>query len=217
MNILQMLYDSLITQDAEGNDVMWLAESYVAETHDDNPNVPEGFTRFTFQMLQNATWSDGMSLTAEDVAFSLNYYRDSAGNPYGTDLTEMTAAYAPTTYTLIVEFNSESYWHLHTVGYKPVIPKHIFQDIGLEGWNTWNPIPPDDAMVTSGPFNVSEYVAGEFTEITYNPIYFFGLGDLRDPVDPPVTEPPLLLPILAGVVGATVVILVGGYVLIRQR
>ncbi|MHA2424316.1 MAG: ABC transporter substrate-binding protein, partial [Candidatus Thorarchaeota archaeon] len=188
MNILSMLYDSLITQDSEGNDVMWLAETYTAETHDDNPSVPDGHTRFTFQMIQNATWTDGTSITAEDVAFSLNYFRDSAGNPYGTDLTEMTAAYAPTTFTLVVEFSSESYWHLHTIGYKPVIPKHVFQDVGLDGWNTWNPIPPNDAMVTSGPFNVSEYVAGEFTELSYNPHYFFGLGE--NGVTPPPPPPP---------------------------
>ena len=85
----------------------------------------------------------------------------------------MAATFAPTRYTVIVEFDTESYWHLHTVSYKPIIPKHIFQDIGLEGWNLWNPIPPDDAMVTSGPFNVSDYVMGEYIELTYNPNYLF--------------------------------------------
>ncbi|MFW9953508.1 MAG: ABC transporter substrate-binding protein [Candidatus Thorarchaeota archaeon] len=219
MNVLNQLYDSLIQQDSEGNDVLWLAESYVAETHDDNPSVPDGYTRFTFQMIQNATWTDGSPLTAEDVAFSLNYFRDAAGNPYGVDLTEMTAAYAPTTYTLIVEFSSESFWHLHTVAYKPIIPKHVFQDIGLDGWNLWNPNPPTEEMVTSGPFTVSDYVAGEFTELTYNPDYFFGL-DRTTPTTPtgpttPTTD--LTMAIVAGAVGAAVVILVGGYVLMRQR
>ncbi|MFW9850680.1 MAG: hypothetical protein ACFFF4_16225, partial [Candidatus Thorarchaeota archaeon] len=87
---------------------------------------------------------------------------------------DMQAAYAPTTYSVVVEFESESYWHLHTVGYKPVIPKHIFEGTNSSDWNLWNPDPPTEAMVTSGPFNVSEFVAGEFTELTYNPNYFFG-------------------------------------------
>ncbi len=217
-NVLNQLYDSLITQDPEGNDVMWLAETYEAETNDDNPAVPDGYTRFTFQMIQNATWTDGMPLTAEDVAFSLNYFRDAPGNPYGADLSEMTAAYAPTPYTLIVEFRTESYWHLHTVGYKPVIPKHIFQDIGLDGWNLWNPDPTSETMVTSGPFNVSDYVAGEFCELTYNPNYYYGLdrGDTTGGGgETPLGD--LTLAIVAGAVGAAVVILVGGYVLMRQR
>jgi peptide/nickel transport system substrate-binding protein len=218
MNILNMLYDSLITQDEEGEDVLWLAESYEAETNDDNPAVPEGYTRFTFDIIQNATWTDGTPLTAEDVAFSLNYFRDAPGNPYGTDLTEMTAAYAPTTYRMVVEFSTESYWHLHTVGYKPIIPKHVFEDIGLESWNLWNPIPPDDEMVTSGPYNVSDYVAGEFTELTRYDNFFYGFDYGEGPGDDGDVFPQeLLLAVVAGAVGAAVVILVGGYVLMRQR
>jgi len=218
MNVLNQLYDSMIQLDSDGNDVMWLAESYIAETHEDNPAVPDGYTRFTFDLVQNATWTDGTQLTAEDVAFSLNYFRDSPGSPYAADLTELTAAYAPTPYTVIVEFNSESYWHLHTAAFKPIIPKHVFQEIGIDGWNTWNPHPPTEEMVTSGPFNISDYVAGEFVELTYNPNYVFGIehivGDTTTP-DPGLGD--LTMAIVAGAVGAAVVILVGGYVLMRQR
>ncbi|MFW9980141.1 MAG: ABC transporter substrate-binding protein [Candidatus Thorarchaeota archaeon] len=218
MNVLGELYDSLIIQDPDGNDVMWLAETYEAETHDDNPAVPEGYTRFTFDIIQNATWTDGALITGEDIAFSLNYFRDAPGNPYGADLSEMTAAYAPTTYTVVVEFGSESFWHLHTVGYKPIIPKHFFQEIGLDGWNLWNPDPPNEAMITSGPYNVSDYVAGEFVELTRYDNYFYALSGSSTGPSGPTTEPdPVFLAIVAGAVGASVVILVGGYVLMRQR
>lgn len=201
MNVLQMLYDSLIRIDESGADVLWLAESVTTETHADNPAVSEGYTRFTFEVIQNATWTDGTPLTANDVAFSMNYYRDSPGNPYGTDLTELSAAYAPTTYTAVMEFNTESYWHLHTIGYKPIIPKHIFQEIGLENWNTWNPIPPNDEMVTSGPYNVSEYVAGEFTELTYNPSYFYSRPDYPSGPTLPEIQPHQDLIIFTGTTG----------------
>jgi ABC-type transport system substrate-binding protein len=257
-NVLQMLYDSLITIYSDGSDLLWLAESYTAETHDDNPAVPEGNTRFTFDMIQNATFTDGTPLTAEDAAYSLNYFRDAPGNPYAVDITEMTAAYAPTTYRLVVEFSSESYWHLHSISYKPIIPKHFFLTLGLDGWNEWDPQPPTEGMITSGPFNVSDYVAGEFCELEYNPDYFFGLD--RDEVWPTDTAPTTLtttepttttsamttssttgtvtttstttsttepttpeptqdytMAIVAGAVGAAVVILVGGYVLLRQK
>jgi peptide/nickel transport system substrate-binding protein len=219
MNVLNMLYDSLMQQDWNGVDVLWLAEDYLAETSADNPDVPAGYTRFTFDMIQNATWTDGTPLTADDVAYSLNYFRDAPGNPYGVDLTDMTAAYAPTTYTLVVEFSTESFWHLHTVAYKPVIPKHKFINVGLDGWNTWNPNPPTEEMTTSGPFNVSDYVEGEFTEITYNPNYFFGLDrtTTTEPTGPTGEPQDWTLAIIAGAVGAAVIILVGGYVLMRQR
>jgi len=217
-NVNQMMWDSLIIVAPDGTDVNWLAESYTTETHTDNPSVPDGHTRFTFQMIQNATWTDGMPLTAEDAAFTLNYLKEAPGNQYGSDLTDLVAAYAPTTYTLVVEFDTESFWHLHTVAYKPIIPKHVFEEIGAANWNLWNPDPPNEAMVTSGPFNVSEYVAGEFTELTYNPNYFFGPDRTTSPTTPTgSTGPDFTLAIVAGAVGAAVVILVGGFVLMRQR
>ena len=192
--------------------------------------------------------AEGRSCTsAEDVAFSLNYFRDSPGNPYGPDLVEMTAAFAPTTYRMIVEFGSESFWHLHTIAYKPIIPKHMFLPRGLDGWNTWDPQPPQEMMVTSGPYNVSDYVAGEFCELTYNPNYVFGLDRTEawptttaqgttteitttesvttTSTTTTTTEEPttsgtggdFTMAIVAGAVGAAVVILVGGYVLLRQK
>ncbi|TXT54104.1 MAG: Periplasmic dipeptide transport protein [Candidatus Thorarchaeota archaeon] len=219
-NVNNQLWDSLITQNPNGEDVNWLCESYIGETHDDNPAVPDGNTRFTFSMIQNATWTDGEPITAYDAAFSLNYYRNAPGNPYGVDLTDLAAAYAQDPYTLIVEFDSESFWHLHTVSYKPIIPKHIFTNPEFPAWNEWNPDPtdPDEPFfVTSGPFTISEYVAGEFTELTYNPDYFFGI---EHPEATPTTSPfagDLVLAVVAGAVGAAVVILVGGYILLRQN
>ncbi len=176
IQVLIELYDSMMTLGPEGNDMMWLAKTYLAETHATNAAIPAGHTRFTFQLLQNATWTDGTPLTAEDVAFSLNFLRNAPRNRYRQDLLDMSAAYAPSTYTVVVEFSTESYWHLHGVAFKPVFPKHIMKEILIEDWAYWSPNPPVEEMVTSGPFNVSEYVAGEFCELTYNPNYFFGLN-----------------------------------------
>jgi len=217
-NVLNQLYDSLINRDAQGADVLWLAESYVAETNADNPDVPEGHTRFTFDMIQNATWTDGQPLTAYDVAFTMNFYREAPANQYGSDLTDLQAAYATSTYQVVVEMGTESYWHLHTIGYKPIIPKHVFELIGAANWATWNPQPPNQEMVTSGPFNVSDYLAGEYCEETYNPNYFFG-PDRSGVTTTTTTATPanFTLAVVAGAVGAAVVILVGGYILLRQK
>lgn len=156
-----------------GADIMWLAESYLVETNADNPGVPEGHTHFLIDMIQNVTWTDGSPLTAEDVAFTLNYYHDAPNNQYGADLSEMHSAYAAVLYTVAVEFNTESYWHMRRIAFKPILPKHVMQDIMIENWSEWRPNPPVEEMVTSGPFNVSEYVAGEFIELTRNDNYFY--------------------------------------------
>ena len=185
-DVLAELYDTLVTTDYQGNDIPWLASSWTIATHSDNASVPSGHTRITFNMIQNATWSDSQPLTADDVAFSLNFYRDASGNPFGPSLVDMTAAYATTTYQVVVEFSTESYWHLHDCGYQYIIPKHFFIAHGIttSNWSSWNPRPPTDTMVTSGPFYVSTYVAGEFCELTRNPNYFY-----KCPVPPAVDHP----------------------------
>ncbi|MFW9847661.1 MAG: ABC transporter substrate-binding protein [Candidatus Thorarchaeota archaeon] len=216
--ILSELYDSLLRTDPNGNDLNWLCESYTMLTNDDNPHVPPGYTRIAFDIVQNATWTDGIPLTGEDVAFSLNYYRNLKGNPFGVDLVDMTAAYTPSPYKVIVEFSSESYWHLDSVAYKPIIPKHVFKDIGIEGWNTWNPHPPVDEMVTSGPFNVSEHIDGEFTELTRFDNYFRGLDYDNTGEEPEPTSPPDLIPALVvGTISAAVTIAFGGYIITKKN
>jgi len=220
IQVLTEMYDSMMRLDSTGLDMMWLAESYLAETHDTNDAIPDGHTRFTFDLIQNATWTDGMPLTAEDVAFSLNFLRDAPGNRYRPDLLQMSAAYAPSTYTVVVEFNTESYWHLHGVAFKPIFPKHVMQEIVIEDWAEWSPNPPVEEFVTSGPFNITEYVAGEFAELTYNPNYFFAPDRTTTPPTTTTTTevpPDYTMAIVAGAVGAAVVILVGGYVLMRQK
>ncbi|MFW9908178.1 MAG: ABC transporter substrate-binding protein [Candidatus Thorarchaeota archaeon] len=216
--ILSELYDPLIRLDPCGNDVNWLCESYAIRTHSDNPSIPDGYTRIIFDLVQNATWIDGTPLTAEDVAFTFNYYRDTTSNPFGWDLSDMTAVYAPTPYRVIFEYSTESYWHLHTVSYKPIIPKHVFENIGLAGWNLWNPHPPEDEMVTSGPFNVSEHIDGEFTELTRNDAYFRGFDDdvqrSTTSDDPP---PNFIMVLSVGVFSAVIAVVIGGMVILRRQ
>jgi peptide/nickel transport system substrate-binding protein len=216
-NVNNNLWDSMIALDWEGVDMPWLAESYNVYTHADDASVPAGHTRLVFNLIQNATWTDGQPLTAEDVAFTLNFYRDAPSNQYGVDLKDMSAAYAKTAYQVVVEFTSESYWYPHTVGYKPILPKHVFAAIGAEHWSTWNPIPPTTKMVLSGPFNCTDWVPGEFCELSYNPNYFFGLQHGPGTTTTTVGGTDLTMAIVAGAVGAAVVILVGGYVLLRQK
>ncbi|MFW9909586.1 MAG: ABC transporter substrate-binding protein [Candidatus Thorarchaeota archaeon] len=203
------LWDSLLRRSPTGEDLPWIAESYSAEV------TSGGGTRFTFNLVQNATWTDGVPITGEDVAFTLNYYKDASGNPYGTDLSEMTAAYSPTTYFVIVEFSSQSFWHLHTCGYKPIIPRHIFQEIPPDEWYTWNPQPPSEPMVTSGPFNVTNYVLGEFTELSRNYAYFRS----ADSSSEKPTEPFEFLLSVSGIItiGSVFVIIVVAVLILRSR
>jgi ABC-type transport system substrate-binding protein len=203
-----------------------LAESMAVETHSDDSSVVPGHTRFTIDILQNATWSDGTPLTANDVAFSYNYFLESYeyGNRAGSLLQDLESATAPTTYTVVLDFNTESYWHFGHFAYLWLIPEHIFNDvtgIGAAGWNTWNPVfDSSEPNVNCGPFQLTDFEAGEFYEVTYNPNFYYAVpheAPTTTTTTPPPGEVDWTLAIVAGAVGAAVVILVGGFVLLRQK
>jgi peptide/nickel transport system substrate-binding protein len=161
-----LLYDSLIRQDREGNDVLWLAESIHIETHVDNSEVPEGSTRFTIRIIENATWTDGSGLDANDVKATLEYYQNMT-----PDLKNLAGINVLDSEELQVEFNVESHWLLHRFGYKPILPEVVLDEVGPEAWATWNPDPTEEPMLTSGPFNVTGYVNSEYIELSKNPNY----------------------------------------------
>jgi len=177
--LTENLYSSLFKYGPDLKPVQDLAESMIIETHSDNLVVPEGHRRYTIDIIQNATWSDGVPLTAEDVAFTLTYAVASAiyGNPAGTDLGDLVAAYAPSAYRVVIEFSTDSYWHFSTFAFDKIIPKHIFNDedgIGYDGWADWNPVfNPAHPHVTSGPFIVTDYEAGEYYELSANPLFYY--------------------------------------------
>ncbi|TFG04260.1 hypothetical protein EU538_12545, partial [Candidatus Thorarchaeota archaeon] len=181
-DLLSMLYDSLLRQDANGGLLPWLAESCALATHEDDPSVSQNHTRVTFDLVQNATWSDGEPLTASDVVFTLDFYRDAAGHSYSQELNGMSALYTQTPYRVIIEFDTQSYWHLYTLTDMPILPAHALSDISPDEWESWNP-DPAESMVTSGPFNVSEHVPGSYTRLTANEQYFRNpRSDFHSPV-----------------------------------
>ena len=200
-NIIEEFWPSLYKTAPDLTPWPDLAQSLLIETHSDNPAVPSGHIRFTIDIIQNATWSDGVPLTAEDVAFSFTYMVESGvyGNPYGADLSDLVAAYAPTPYRVILEFGTESYWQFTNFAFDYIIPEHIFNDddgIGYENWNIWNPVfDPEEPHVTCGPFVMTDMEAGEFYEISRNPLFhWFYMSDTSSSSTTTTTSsPPVVL------------------------
>ena len=177
--ILSNLYSSLFKYGPDLNPWPDLAESSLTETHSTNPAVPDGHTRFTFDIIQNATWSDGTPLTADDVVFTYVYQYESGkyGNPAGAELGDLVAAYTPIPYRVILEFSTESYWHFSDFAFDYIIPQHIFNDdtgIGYEDWIYWNPVYNEaHPHVTCGPFIFTDYEDGNYYTISRNPLFHY--------------------------------------------
>jgi len=187
--IMDNLWPSLYKYGPDVNPVPDLAENMWTETHSDNPAVPDGHTRFTIDIVRNATWSDGEPVTARDVAFSFTYAFESAAynNPAPLQIGDLIAAYSTTHFRVILEFSTETYWHFSNFAYDYIIPEHIFNDetgIGYEGWNTWNPVfDPAEPHVNCGPFNFTDFEAGEYYKIERNPRFHYAT-DIGNPIEP---------------------------------
>jgi ABC-type transport system substrate-binding protein len=180
--ILENLYSCLYHLGPDGKPVVDLAKNMDIETHSTNPAVIPGHTRYIIDIVQNATWTDGEPLTAEDVAFTFNYMiqmeplPDPEAQPLDWGLSELYAVYAPTNFTVIFEFTTESYWNFEKFAFRHIIPKHIYTSeiCSTMHWSEWNPVfNPEHPMVTSGPFSISDYDSGEFYELTRNPNYYY--------------------------------------------
>jgi len=178
-SMLAEVWPSLYLRGPDLQPYPYLAEQLLTETHSDNPSVERGRTRFTIDIIRNATWDDGIPLTAEDVIFSLKYSVESGvhGNPAGESLTNLVAAYAPSTYRAVIEFDTETYWHFSKFAYDYIIPMHIFNDktgFGYEGWNMWGlSFGNASAVACSGPFSYYDDVEGEFSKLTVNPDFCY--------------------------------------------
>ncbi|MFW9769201.1 MAG: ABC transporter substrate-binding protein, partial [Candidatus Thorarchaeota archaeon] len=165
-----------------------IATSMSVERHADNQDIPEGHTRLTIDMIQNATWSDGIPLTAEDVVFTHMYELESGafGNPAAQDLQGILSIYAPTPYRVVIEYSTESFWYPYNEAVRYIIPKRMFSlgGIGYERWEDWNPVrDPDEPHITCGPFIMNEFISTENTmEFTMkkNPNYHYNASDLPD-------------------------------------
>ncbi|TFG06134.1 hypothetical protein EU538_10670 [Candidatus Thorarchaeota archaeon] len=187
---LHLMYDSLLRRGPDGNGLSWLAESYVVETHDDDRSVAEGTTRFTFDIRTDVTWTDGSRLTASDIVAALNFYRVSPGNPLGEGMSHVYAAYTLSSSRLVVDVNQVSYWGRYAFCLKPILPQSLLEDLEPEDWVDWDPQPPEERMITSGPFNVSA-VESEYLSLSHNPDCFtrksFVPPEIKSPPDAIIT------------------------------
>jgi len=156
--IFELVYDSMYELNLDGSFTLTLAES--VERSDDG-------LVYTFKIRDGIKWHDGKPLTAEDIAFSYNLYKDTPEYPY------MNGYYTPYFETIEATANNEVILTLNEaipniesqLVFLYVLPKHIWEGVDkLEYENV--------EMVGSGTFKVAEYAQNEFIRLTANKEHF---------------------------------------------
>ncbi|NJN43583.1 MAG: ABC transporter substrate-binding protein [Anaerolineae bacterium] len=121
--IFEMVYDSLMRLDLDGTYHPELAESYSAS---------EDGLVWTFKIREGIQWHDGEPLTAQDIAFTYNFYQSHDDFPYLPIYTYSFASVeAPDDSTVILTLTEPLPNLFSQLIYLYVLPEHIWGQ--LEG------------------------------------------------------------------------------------
>ena len=134
---------------------------------------------FTFNLVDNAVWHDGMPLTAADVEYTMARYMDpevSIGRSglfrnYTLPVEEGGVKMIDdTTVEFNLEFPSGAFINFLALDYTKVLPKHVLELPEVENLKQANTVIEHKAM--SGPFILEEYSEGNLYRVSRNPNYF---------------------------------------------
>jgi peptide/nickel transport system substrate-binding protein len=138
---------------------------------------------FTYHLRPDMLWSDGEPFTAEDVAWTLNYYKANDVPNYSSDLALMDKAEAtdPTTVVLTTNKPTVLYSGNTVFLYEYILPKHIWEKYQDDYRGAKRE--PNVPSVGSGPYIIKQYVKKGFVELDRNPNYWGKAVGLNPQVD----------------------------------
>ncbi len=133
----------------------------------------DGLT-WTYHLKAGLTWSDGVPLTAKDVAYTFNRVR--AGKyeqtNYGNYVSGLTSVVATDDQTVVMKVKKPTPIMLHLYVY--ILPEHIWKAIDEKKVKSFANEPVAGVSVGSGPYLVTEHKKGQFIRLKANPAYFRG-------------------------------------------
>ena len=136
------IFDSLTWKDETGV-IPWLASSW---------EVSEDKLTYTFNLEENVQFHDGESLTADDVVFSYNYFKEHAYQ-WNADMSKVASIKKMTDHQVAITLNEEySPFITEIAGILPILPEHIWSKVE-------NPIEYTEkkALVGTGPYILDSY------------------------------------------------------------
>ena len=124
---------------------------------------PDGQT-FTFYLYKGLKWSDGRPLTAEDVKFSLEAYKNPEYGgahllPY---YEKIKSAEIIDERTIAFKVKEPYFGNFQSAAWMDVIPRHVYQDPKTKLSKT---------AVGSGPYKIARYIRGKMLVLEQNPLW----------------------------------------------
>ncbi|MFD2702214.1 peptide ABC transporter substrate-binding protein [Paenibacillus shunpengii] len=174
--VLKLMYEGLVRMGEDGNPVPGVAESW---------EVSEDGKEYVFTLREDAKWSNGDPVTANDFVFAWKRVLDPASTP--------APPYAYQLYYIenAEQFNTGEITDFSQVGVEAVDEKTLKVKLvnptpyflGLTSFYTYYPVHSSvdgndkwatnkDSMVVNGPFTLTEWTTGQKIQVTKNEQYW---------------------------------------------
>jgi ABC-type transport system substrate-binding protein len=195
--VLNSIYSRLVEwQPITGEPIPSLATNWIVELEGDG-------LRMTFNLVNNATWHDGVPFTAYDVNFTYHYVNNLPGPwpyPGPKPFIDFTSIQVLNNVTLVIHTPLKGYYALFDIASQLILPKHIWQGIIRPAYFD-NPRP-----IGTGPFQFVSQPEPGLVNLQYYPAYHYGIPGPREA--PPFVDV-LLLAWLAGGLFVVVMTVIG--------
>lgn len=148
--IAELVYDSMYQLNLDGTYSLEVAESVFVSD--------DGLT-YTYKIRSGITWHDGEPMTASDIAFSYNLYREQADYPFLNVYTGyFDTIEAPDDTTLVLTL-TEAIPNIESqLLFLYILPEHI--------WTGVDPVEHENTdMIGTGPFKMEEYAQNQFVRL----------------------------------------------------
>jgi peptide/nickel transport system substrate-binding protein len=133
------------------------------------PDLAESWTinstTVVFKLVSNATFHDGVKVTAEDVKYSFELAAQSWSR-LAPSVEMVESIQVLDNYTIAFKCKSTAIFMLTAASAIPIVPKHIWGNVSDP--STYPDYPP----VGSGPFKVTDYKEGQYIVLEKNPNFF---------------------------------------------
>jgi peptide/nickel transport system substrate-binding protein len=164
--------------------------------------------QFDFSIYTNATWHDGVPVTANDVKFTYDYIVNYSIPTFSTNIGYFNSCTVIDEETVRIVTNGKSYWAFNFIRGWWILPQHIWE--GIVSPTTFsNPVP-----IGFGQFKWYRRIEGEFIELDYWELFHKGVPGHTLIEGPPTSY--LWVYIAVGVV-VIVIVLLGSVWYLRKK
>lgn len=133
--------EGLVIQNEDGSFAPCLAETW------ENPDA----STWVFHLRKNATWHDGVPVTAQDIRFNLEYFPAKIAE-YKQHWGQIASIETPDNYTVIIKLKTPNGNFLTNLMVMRAVPEHIFKDV--DNPKTYNDM---NATIGSGPYRFAGF------------------------------------------------------------